>query len=394
MLTDLTIRKLGIQSRAYKRADGRGLYIHVFPTGAKLWRIAYRYGGRQKTHSLGAYPFVNLSEAREKLVEVKRLLAKGIDPAAEKRAERRRLVSGNSSFEAYANKFIGKRKIEGRSASTIEKYEWCLVSLPRHIHQSPVTCITAKDIHTVVAGITNAGALDKAKRCLSFIRNVLALAVAAGEMELNPAVQVRGAITSKPPRHHPGITSPVELGALLRNLDRTKMHEPLKMGFLLLAHTFVRPGELRFATWQEIDFKSRIWTIPAERMKMRRVHAVPLSRQVVSLLSSIADKTCPTAFILPGAKHDNRPLSENAFNQVLKRLGYAGIQSSHGFRTTASTLLNEQGFNADWIEKQLAHVHGDSIRAAYNAAEYEEGRRQMMQSWSDFLDRCSNTVTG
>jgi integrase len=388
-LTDVEIRALKIEDRIYKRTDAHGLYVEVRPTGSKLWRFKYRYLGKDKRIALGSYPEVGLAEARRRRDEARRKLWDGIDPGAERRREKlvARYKAANT-FGDVAKEFIDKMVAEGRAETTISKVNWLLAQLAP-IATSPVADLKPVEVLAALKRIEARGRFETARRCRSFASQIFRYAVATGRAELDPTSVLRGALVVPRVKHHGAILEPEALGDLLRAIDAYSGHRVTRLAMQIAPHVMSRPGELRRAQWSEFDREAAVWKVPADRMKMRRPHAVPLSRQVLAYLAELHELTGPNGFILPAFHTFRRPLSENTINQAFRRMGYAtGEVTAHGLRTTASTLLNESGkWSPDAIERSLAHADKDSIRGIYNRGVYWEERVAMHQWWSDYLDQ-------
>jgi len=387
-LTDLAIRNLRPDDRAYKRADGKGLTLLVKPDGAKLWRFRYRFGGKENMLGLGSYPEVSLSEARDRRDYFRRLLRDGVDPSAQKKAEKRRQIASRaSSFGAYAEMYVEKRIAEGAAPATIKKQRTLLTVLLPDLKHRPIREIEPPELLDVLRKAERRGKRVLATEARSLAGRIFSYAIATGAATRNPALDLQGALLAPRKGTHAGVTEPARLGQLLRDIEGYGGDPVVRCALLLLAHTFVRPGELRLARWSEIDLENAMWRIPTARMKMRREHLVPLSPKAVALFSEMRE-TGPSAELVCGSRiRRTQPVSDMTFNKALRSLGYeSDTHVAHGFRTTASTLLNEQGYPSDWIERQLAHVERNKVRGAYNAAEYLEGRTRMMKEWSEFLE--------
>lgn len=388
-LRDLEIRALKPLDRIYKRADERGLYIEVHPGGAKLWRLKYRYLGKEKRIALGSYPQVSLAEARQKREDARRKLADGIDPLAERKQEKLiAAYNAANSFGDVAKEYIDKMVREGRAETTTTKANWLLEQLAP-IEARPVAELKPVEVLGALKRIEAKGKYETARRCRSFASRVFRYAVATGRAEIDPTSVLRGALVTPKTTHHAAILDPDAVGALLRSIDAYSGHLVTRIAMQVSPHVMARPGELRQADWQEFDLEKAVWKIPLERMKMRRPHAVPLSRQVVALLKELHELTGPEGYVFPAFHTSRRPLSENTVNQAFRRMGYAvGEVTAHGLRTTASTLLNESGkWSPDAIERSLAHADGDAVRGTYNRGFYWEERVAMHQWWSDHLDQ-------
>jgi len=389
-LSDKAIRAARPGPKARRLFDGGGLYVEISPNGGKWWRLKYRFAGKEKRLSLGIYPRVPLKEARNRRDEAKRLLGNGVDPSEQRKASKTASAErvGNS-FEAIAREWFSsfsKNWVKGHADKVLLRLERNI--FPR-LGDRPIAEITSRELLAVLKKIEERGTIETAHRTKQNCSQVFRYAVATGRGERDPTVELRGALTPVKERHHPSITDPKAIGALLRAIDghdgSTVTNCALKLAYL----TFVRPGELRRAEWPEFDLDKAEWRIPAERMKMREQHIVPLSKQAVAILEKeLHPITGRWTYVFPGARTKGRPMSENTINAALRRLGYTKDQmTGHGFRSMASTLLNEQGWGRDAIERQLAHAERDNVRAAYNFAEHLPERRKMMQAWADYLER-------
>lgn len=386
-LSDTAIRNAKPADKPRKLADGGGLYIEVAPSGGKWWRFKYRFEGKEKRLSLGVYPDVGLKEAREKHTEARKLLAAGVDPSANKKAMK--AAQGNraaNSLEVVAREWFASRAPswkENHSSKIIRRLE---VDIFPWLGARPITEISAPDLLTVLRRIESRGALETAHRALACCGQVFRYAIATGRAQRDPAADLRGALPPVSTKHFPTITDPLKIGELLRAIDGYSGTYQTRYALRLAPMLFVRPGELRKAEWVEFDLDKAEWRIPAERMKMKTTHLVPLPTQAVAVLRELYCISGEGKFVFTGARTTTLPMSENTINAALHRMGYKGEFVGHGFRHMASTLLNEQGFNRDAIERQLAHAERDGVRAAYNYAEYLPERKRMMQSWADYLD--------
>ena len=384
MLTETTIKQLQRAAKPYKRFDEKGLYLIVTPDGGRWWRFKYRLAGREKLLSLGTWPDVPLRRAREKRDEARRLVADGVDPSAERQAKRAAQVE---TFEALAREWRAKQRY---SPKTAVKADWLLEDLIYpFIGSRQVREITAPDVLAVLRRLEHRGKLETAHRVQQRIGQILRYAIATGRAERDITADLRGAITPVRVRNHPAITDPVKVGELLRAIDAYSGQPTTEAALRLAPLVFVRPGELRGARWPEFHLtgKAPEWRIPGARMKMGDAHIVPLARQAVAILRDLQPVTGPDGFVFPGLTEPNRPMSETALTVALRRMGYSGSEMTwHGFRSMASTLLNEQGFPPDVIELQLAHAERNKVRAAYNRAQRLDERRKMMQAWADYLD--------
>lgn len=386
MLTESTIRAAKPKETAYRLSDARGLCLSIAPTGARLWRLRYRFGGVEKLLSLGSYPDVSLKRAREKCDEARRLLADGVDPSAKRKAEK---LSQADTFAAIANEWLDLQR-KKFAPKTLEKAEWTFKNLLNpYIGSQPIKTITAPDLLAVLRRLESRGKHETAHRTKQRASQVFRYAIATGRAERDPAADLRGALAPIVVKNHAAITDPAKVGELLRAIDGYSGQPATLAAFKLAPLVFVRPGELRAARWDEftLDGKDPEWRIPGERMKMGELHVVPLAHQAVAILNELREITGPDGYVFPALTDSNRPMSENALTAALRRMGYTGEEMTwHGFRTIASTLLNEQGWHPDLIELQLAHAERNSVRAAYNKAQRIPERRKMMQAWADYLD--------
>ncbi len=383
-LTDAKCRAL---KEGGKYFDGGGLYLHVFPSGTKSWKIDYRFEGKYRTYTAGKYPVVTLSEARETLLHIKRQLAQGICPSSEKRAARQAAEDAKAhTFEAVASKWL-----ETKHTHKTPKHRQDITSkLERFIfprfRSRDIKTITAQEMLECVRRIEDKGLFETTKKTLGICKQIFSFAVGEGILEANVCAELGKQLKSAPVKHFAAITERKEFAQLLRDIDAYPHGVLIRIALQLEAHVFLRPGELVNAPWSEIDFESALWTIPPERMKLRRKHLVPLSRQALELLHDLHKVTGDTPHLFHNW-NTRKPITIDGLRQGLRRLGYdANTMTTHGFRHSASTMLNELGYNRDWIEAQLAHSTEGSVRGTYNHAEYLPERRKMLQEWSDFLD--------
>lgn len=388
-LKELQIRNVRSADKIIQLTDDRGLYIEIHPNGSKLWRFKYRHAGKQKRLALGRYPDVGLADARRMRDDARRQLDDGVDPSMEKK--RAKLVAkfnAGNLFGDVAKEFIEKMVAEGMAEATTVKANWLLEQLAP-IASFPIAEIKSLDVLAALKRIEARGKYETARRCRSFASRVFRYAVATGRGEADPTAILRGAMIVPRTTHHAAILEPAKLGELLRSIDGYSGHAITRLAMQVSPHVMARPGEIRKATWSEFDLDNAVWKIPAERMKMRRPHEIPLSRQVLAYLEELIPLTGPDGFVFPAFHTFKRPLSENTVNQCFRRMGYAvGEVTAHGLRTTASTLLNESGkWTPDAIERSLAHADSNSIRGVYNRGRYWDERVAMHQWWSDYLDQ-------
>ena len=388
MLKDITIRNAKPKDKMYRMFDGEGLYLEVLPTGGKYWRLKFRFAGKEKCLALGVYPEVGLADARERRAQARKVLAAGNDPGEAKREAKRLLVQKHeNTFEVVAREWHKNRL----SKWTPEHAKKILKRLETHVFPKmgmrPIADITTAELLSVMRRIEEHGA-EIAHRLLQVCGQVFTYAVVTQRATINPAVSLRGALKPVVKNNH-AYLKPNELPEYLKRLETYDgaLQTKLALKFLLL--TFVRTGELRGAAWSEIDFHKAQWRIPAERMKMREPHIVPLSRQAIAILKELSPITGDRQHVFPNQHKPSGQMSENTILYALYRMGYHSRATGHGFRSTASTILNENDFPPDVIERQLAHSERDKVRAAYNHAQYLTERRKMMQWWADYLDKAA-----
>lgn len=382
-LTVLQVKSSTAKSKDFKLADGHGLYLHVKTNSAKYWRLAYRFNNKQKTLALGVYPDVSLQEAREKASEAKKLLKDGIDPSEYKKKIK---SSSDDSFQAIATEWFIKQQATWVESHTKDVKRRLEKDIYPKIGQLPIGRITSIQVLDVVRVIEKRQATDLAHRVLGVCGQVFRYAVSSGKLVSDPTRDLKGALTPHVQKHQNAI-NPKELPKLMKDIDTYDNFGDLqtKIALHMLAHTFVRTGELIKATWDEFDFEKCMWKIPANRMKMKREHMVPLTPQVIALLKLLKELSYNSDYVFAG-RNSQKHISNNTLLFALYKLGYKGKMSGHGFRALASTVLNENGYRADIIERQLAHLDGNSVRAAYNRAEYMKERTEMMTWWSNHLD--------
>ena len=388
-LKDAEIRALSADVAPKKKADGKGLYIEVSPTGAKLWRLKYRIAGKEKRLALGAYPEVSLAEARRRRDVARADIAKGIDPSFERKLKKvRERVSADNSFERVAEEYLAKMEKEGKAATTLTKAKWFLALLKPAIGTMAVDSVDPQMLLAALKKLEAKGNYETAKKTRSFASRVFRYAVATARASSDPAALLDGALVAPKAKHYAAILEPGKFGGLLRSIDGFDGSPITALALKIAPHLYVRPGELRHAEWEEFDLKEAVWRIPANKMKARRPHTVPLSRQVIALLHSMRDLSGPKGYVFPAVHTTKRPMSENTINAAFRRMGYSKEEvTAHGLRATASTLLNESGlWNPDAIERALAHGVSDAVRGAYYRGQHWDERKEMAQWWSDHLD--------
>ncbi|WP_460824375.1 tyrosine-type recombinase/integrase [Lysobacter olei] len=385
-MTDAAIRSARPKPKPYKLADGNGLFLMVSPTGAKLWRYRYRIGGSENLFAIGAYPEVSLQLAREQREAARRLVKEGIHPAKHRKAAR--LVSAAeaaNTFEAVAKEWIAQNRTHW-SAYYCRQVETVLTNdvFPQ-VGGLPMRSVTAAHLLAILKAIEAREAPSIALLARQWVSAIFRYAVATLRADVDPAAALRGAVR-KPKTRHKRPLSRNELALFVERVNATESGTLVRTALQLLLLTFVRPGELRSARWSEFDLDSAEWRIPAERMKMREAHTVPLSWQSVKLLQDLRPFSGCRAQLFPNLRDPQRDMSPTTLNRALERMGYKGDFSAHGFRATASTILNELGYRPDVIERQLAHRERNRVRASYNQASYMPERKKMMQDWADYLD--------
>lgn len=385
-LTDTAIRNAKPREKAYKLTDGGSLFLLVTPAGSKLWRYRYRLGGSENLFAIGDYPALGLLQAREARDAARRLVKEGIHPSQHRRATR--LVAATeaaNTFEAVAREWIEQNRSHW-SAYYARQVETVLTGdvFPQ-IGGLPLRAVTSAQILGILREVEKRGAPSIALLVRQWVSAVFRYGVATLRADLDPASALRGAVR-KPKTQHKRPLSRKELGVFLAKLEDSQSGLQVATALRLLLLTFVRPGELRGARWSEFDLEAAEWRIPAQRMKMREPHVVPLSRQAVRLLRELKAEAVSRPQLFPNLRDPKRDMSPTTLNRALERMGYAGHFSAHGFRATASTLLNEMGYRPDVIERQLAHRERNRVRASYNQATYMAERKKMMQDWSNFLD--------
>jgi integrase len=389
-LSATAVRNAKPRNKAFKLSDGGGLFLFVAPNGGRYWRMGYRYDGKQKVLSFGVFPNVSLADARELRDRARKLLAKGMDPSVQARLDKiAASIASANTFAAVADEWIDKITKDGLAEVTLKKIRWLVSQILPAIGKRPIAEISAPELLMALRKLEAKGRYDTAQRLRSTCGQIFRYAIATSRAERDISNDLRGALIAHKVTHRAAILKPTEAGALLRSIETFEGHVLTKTALRLLPHVFVRQGELRHAEWSEFDLDGAVWTIPAPKTKMRRPHAVPLSRQALAIIASLENDAVFSPYLFPSLRSGKRPMSENTINAALRRLGYAQDEmTGHGFRAMASTLLNEMGkWNPDAIERQLAHADGNSVRRAYTRGEYWDERVRMMQHWSDYLDQ-------
>jgi integrase len=386
-LTDTRIRNLKPEMTPYKVADGGGLYLQVTPNGSKLWRMRYRFDGREKLLSFGAYPEVCLQRAREKRTDAKALLADGVDPSAQAKADKAEHAARTEhTFANIAAELVQKLRREGKAETTLNKKQWLIDMANADFGETPIRDVDAPTILKALRKVEAKGNYETAKRLRSTIGQVLRYAIATARADNDPTYALRGALIAPKVSHMAAATDRDTFAQIVRAIWAYDGGSPSTRAALkLIALLYTRPSELRLALWEEFDLEKAIWTIPAERTKMRREHVKPLSALAIEILRELQAETGSNYRAFPSLIARDRPISENTLNQALRRMGFSKTEhTSHGFRASASSLLNESGlWNEDAIEAELAHLGADQVRRAYQRARFWEERVRMADWWSD-----------
>ena len=388
-LSDIKVRSLKSREKAYKVSDFEGLFVLVKANGSKLWQFKYRLYGKERLLSIGVYPDVSLAQARKAKDEARALVAEGRDPSEAKQEEKRVLQAAKGeTFEKLGHAFLAKQRKEGKSKATLDKTEYHLKLANHDFGKKPITEITAPMILKTLRKVEAKGNYETAHRLRARIGSVFRYAVASGIAETDPTYALRDALIRPTRVHRAAITDPKALGQLMREIDVFDGQTTTRIGLQLLALLAQRPGEVRNAKWEEFDFETAIWSLPAAKMKMRRDHLVPLPPQALELLEELKEITGEGEYLLPSLRSWHRPMSENTLNAALRRMGYAGDEmTAHGFRASFSTLANESGlWNPDAIERALAHVEKNDVRRAYARGEHWEERVRLANWWAGYLE--------
>ena len=387
-LTNIEITKAKPLDKAYKLSDSGGLYLQINTTGAKCWRLKYRFLGKEKVLSLGQYPQVSLLEAREYRDEAKKLLAKGLDPNDVKQTNKyEALKEAANTFEVVAREWHEKHKVKwvaknaARNLSMLERHVFPFIG------KISISKVRPAELLSAIKKIESRGNAETAHRALQICGQIYRYGIATDRATTDLSVVLRGSLGPLVVKHHASITDPKLIGDFLRDIYNYEGAYLTQQALKLAPLVFVRPGELRQAEWSEIDLGKAEWAISAEKMKMRTKHIVPLSKQALAIFKDLKNHTGHLQYVFPATTSVKRPMSENTVNMALRRMGYEkSVMTGHGFRSMASTLLHEQGWSHDAIERQLAHSDRNKVSAAYNYAEHLPKRKAMMQHWSDFLD--------
>ncbi|WP_099867233.1 tyrosine-type recombinase/integrase [Pararhizobium haloflavum] len=393
-LTDVRARQAKPADRPYRISDANNLYLYVRPSGKKVWRYDYSLNGRRNTLTLGAYPEVSLKDARRLHSTAFDLLKSNKDPAMERRREAAALkAEAANTFGGIADEYLERLVQQGRTRKTIVKNDWCLNRLAAELRPMPIRQITPADVLRVIKAVEASGRIDTAHRTRAAISAVFRLAVATLRADSDPTYALRGALLPNKSTPQAAITDERRFGALLANIEDYDGWPTLRAALKMMALCYPRPVELRKACWEHFDLKRAEWTIPAEHSKLRREFVIPLSPQAIDIARSVAAFSGRRGLVFPSVRNPDRPLSENAMNSALRRMGYAKTEhTSHGFRSSASTILNARRFPSDVIEASLAHLDPNRVRRTYNRYDYWDERVAMAQQWADICDQLRLTA--
>lgn len=389
-LTDTAIRQAKPKEAPYKLTDGGGLFLLVNPGNTKYWRLKYRFAGKEKLLAIGVYPLITLKAARIAADIARLLLANDQDPGEKKRQDKlTRSLSAENNFNAIATEWFSKQSIHWSETHKVRTQGIVKNNLGKWIGTRPIKEITTPELLAALRKTENKGTLETARRALQTAGQIFRYAIATGRADYDPTPALKGALATPKGKHFAAITEPAELGLLLASIDTYKGTPEVKGALQLSPMLLLRPGELRQLEWTEIKWEQARIEIPAEKMKMRQPHVVPLSRQALEILRRLETIGGRSKYVFPSARGGSRPLSENGVRTALRALGYSNEQQTpHGFRATGRTILDEVlGYRVDWIEHQLAHAVRDANGRAYNRTAHLEGRQEMMQGWADYLDK-------
>lgn len=391
-LTDIKIKTAKPKDKPYKLADGEGMYLLVNINGSKYWRMKYRIAGKEKILSIGVYPDISLADARAKRTEARKILASGGDPSEAKKEEKLALqISLENTFEALAREWHSSKSDRWSLRYRDEIIDTFEKDIFPHIGKRPIADIKPMEVVETLRKIEKRGALEKMCKVRQRCKEVFSYAIVTGRADANPAADLASALATPKKTHFPFLPAS-ELPYFIRDLAGYTGSVITKTATQIIMLTGVRTQELRFARWQDINFEDKLWEIPAEVMKMRRPHIVPLSEQVVALFRQLEPISRRHSLVFIGRNDPRKPISKESITQVIELLGYKGRQTGHGFRHAMSTILHEHGFNSAWIETQLAHVDKNSVRGTYNHAQYLEARREMMQWYSNYIYSLLNKI--
>jgi integrase len=393
-LTELKIKSSQPTDKQYKITDEKSMYLLIKPNGSKYFRMDYRFAGKRKTLSLGVYPEISLKEARIKRDEARKLISEGTDPLMLKKINKITLIQDNQeTFNIFSKKWFDNYKDQWTIKHGERKYRRLEIHALPYIGNMPIKEITPPIILGMIQNIEKRGKNETAHRILGTVSEIFLYAISMGLAERDPTRDIQKALKPKQTKHMATITDPKKIGPLLNAIDGYDGYYETLCALKLLPLVFVRPGVLRHMEWHEIDFTKKLWRIPAEKMKMRKEHVVPLSLQALAIIKDVQMITGQWDYVFPSIRSKDRPMSENTINAAIRRLGYTKEElTGHGFRSMASTILHENNWPSDHIEVQLSHVDKNTIRGIYNSAIYLEGRKKMMQWWADYLDSLKKEI--
>ena len=388
MLTDTKVRNLKPQDKLYRVADSHGLAIEVNPNGSKLWRHRFRYNNKAKMMSLGSYPMVSLLEARQKRDSIKQLLSQSINPAR----VQSKMDTTKSTFQEMFEQWIENKRDEWSSGYIEDTQQRANNYLIPTLGKLPIEDIKSPDMRNLLLKIQSSGKLDMLQKVKGIANGVFKYSVGMGVISVNPVRDLPNEIFKKKPvRHYASITDPKEIGILLDKLEEYNGSYEVNNALKLAPHLFLRPSELTGLLWSEVDFDEKIIRIGEERMKMKRTHLVPMSKQVLGMILKLSKFNTKSLYVFPGPRNINKSITPDSLRLAIRRLGIdKDTFTTHSFRSMASTRLNELNYRADVIEMQLAHAEGNKIRGAYNHAQYLPERVKLMQDWSNYLDKLQN----
>ena len=395
-LTDVKTRALKPKEKDYKASDEKGLFLLIKKNGSKYWRYDYRFQGKRKTLAIGVYPEITLKQAREKRDDARKKIADGVDPSLTRKLEK--AGSGKNTFQAIAEEFLTQNTHKWSPSHKTHLQQCYERDVFPWIGSRPLKDLTAPEVLSVCRRIVDRGALETAARTKQFIGQAIRYGVATGRAERDVTQDLKGALPSPVKTHYHAIVDAKDLKQLLIDMDNHKGSFVVRTALQLQPLVFARPRNLVKMEWSEIDIDNAQWVIPADKMKKADRHIVPLCKQAIELLNDIRPLTGNGQYVFASDQGVNKSghISRETPSATLRRMGYKGKQTAHGFRTTASTLLHEQGFHSDMIERQLSHAERNSVKAAYCHAEYLPERKKMMQVWADYLDnlKADNVIVG
>lgn len=392
-LSHFAISKAAPQIKPYKLSDGAGLHLLVEPHGSKKWRFRYHFAGREKMIALGTYPATSLADARMRRDQARTLIEKGIDPSDQRKQDKVvEAKAASNTFGAVVAEVLANKEANDAASSTLSKNRWLLENLAAPLSSRPIADITAAEILGLLKKIETSGRRETARRLRGLIGNVFRYAIVTLRATSDPTLAIHGALLAPKVQHRAAITDEKKLGGLMRAIDGYDGWPTLRAALKFTALTFARPGEVRGVLRKEFDFENAVWHISPERTKMRRPHEVPLSPQAIAVVQEVWSLSDHNELVFASIRSARKPLSENAMNSALRRMGFTQDEmTAHGFRSSASTILNERGYNSDVIEAALGHQDEDEIRRIYNRGKYWVQRVQLMKDWADLIDQFAKT---